>query len=74
VLRIAEDGCLTRSGAATERYLASQTSRHFQDLCNTTIPAGLRTSAAHARWDEIDLGDVAPAVELARELIGAHLA
>jgi hypothetical protein len=35
--------------------------------------AGLRTSAAHARWDEIDLGDVAPVIELIRELIGAHL-
>ena len=34
--------------------------------------AGLRTSAAHARWDEIDLGDVAPVIELTRELIG-HL-
>jgi hypothetical protein len=36
--------------------------------------AGLRTSAAHARWDEIDLGDVAPVIELTRELIGTNLA
>jgi len=36
--------------------------------------AGLRTSAAHARWDEIDLGDVAPVIELTKELIGTHLA
>jgi hypothetical protein len=35
--------------------------------------AGLRTSAAHARWDEIDLGDVAPVIELTKELIEAHL-
>jgi hypothetical protein len=35
--------------------------------------AGLRTSAVHARWDEIDLGDVAPVIELTKELIGAHL-
>jgi len=35
--------------------------------------AGLRTSAAHARWEEIELGDVAPVIELTRELIGAHL-
>jgi hypothetical protein len=35
--------------------------------------AGLRTSAAHARWDEIDLGDVGPVIELTKELIGAHL-
>jgi hypothetical protein len=33
----------------------------------------LRTSAAHARWDEIDLGDVAPVIELTKELIEAHL-
>jgi len=35
--------------------------------------SGLPTSAAHARWDEIDLGDVAPVIELTKELIGAHL-
>jgi hypothetical protein len=35
--------------------------------------AGLRTSAAHARWDEIDLSDVAPVIELTKELIEAHL-
>jgi hypothetical protein len=35
--------------------------------------AGLRTSAAHARWEEIDLGDVSPVIELTRELIAAHL-
>jgi len=36
--------------------------------------AGLRTSAAHARWEEIGLGDVAPVIEFTKELIGAHLA
>lgn len=35
--------------------------------------AGLRTSAAHARWDEFDRGDVRPAIDLTRELIGGHL-
>ena len=40
---------------------------------NSRAAAGLRTSAAHARWDEIDLGDVAPVIELTRELIAAHL-
>jgi hypothetical protein len=35
--------------------------------------AGLRTSAAHARWEEIALGDVGPVIELTKELIGAHL-
>jgi hypothetical protein len=35
--------------------------------------AGLRTSAAHARWEEIKLGDVDPVIQFTRELISAHL-
>jgi ribosomal protein L12E/L44/L45/RPP1/RPP2 len=35
--------------------------------------AGLRTSAAHARWEEIQLGDVSPVIEFTRELMAAHL-
>lgn len=35
--------------------------------------AGLRTSAAHARWDEIQLSDVNPVIEFSRELMAAHL-
>jgi hypothetical protein len=35
--------------------------------------AGLRTSAAHARWDEFEVGEVSPVIEFARELIAAHL-
>lgn len=35
--------------------------------------AGLRTSAAHARWEEIELADVPPVIELTRELIAGHL-
>jgi hypothetical protein len=34
----------------------------------------LLTSAAHARFEQIDLGDVAPVIESTKELIGAHLA
>jgi hypothetical protein len=33
----------------------------------------VRTSAAHARWNEVGLGDAAPVIELTKELIGAHL-
>ena|ERR1700730_12932454 len=36
--------------------------------------AGLRTSAAHARWEEIDRGGLAPVIELMKQLIGARLA
>jgi hypothetical protein len=28
----------------------------------------------HARWEEIGIGDMAPVIELTKELIGAHLA
>jgi hypothetical protein len=35
--------------------------------------AGLRTSAAHARWEEIQLSDVKPVIEFTKELMAAHL-
>jgi hypothetical protein len=35
--------------------------------------AGLRTSAAHARWEEIQLSDVRPVIDFTRELMAAHL-
>jgi hypothetical protein len=35
--------------------------------------AGLRTSAAHARWEEIQLTDVKPVIDFTRELMLAHL-
>jgi hypothetical protein len=35
--------------------------------------AGLRTSAAHARWEEIQASDVNPVIEFTRELMAAHL-
>jgi len=35
--------------------------------------AGLRTSAAHARWEEIQLNDVKPIIDFTSELIGTHL-
>jgi hypothetical protein len=35
--------------------------------------AGLRTSAAHPRWEEIQLSDVKPVIEFTRELMAEHL-
>jgi hypothetical protein len=35
--------------------------------------AALRTSAAHARWDDFTLEDVRPAIEMTREVIASHL-
>ncbi len=34
---------------------------------------GLRTSAAHARWEEFEISDVAPVIKFTKELIAAHL-
>jgi hypothetical protein len=64
----------------TDRQLSCTES--VNDLSGKPHPRGLgrqpfrgwpSASAAHARWDEIDLGDVAPVIELTKELIGAHL-
>lgn len=35
--------------------------------------AGLRTSAAHARWEEVKIGDVDPVIQFTKELMSAHL-
>ncbi len=35
--------------------------------------AGLRTSAAHARWEEFEPGEVTPVIQFTKELISAHL-
>ena len=35
--------------------------------------AGLRTSAAHAKWDDFDISDVKPVIDLTRELLDIHL-
>jgi hypothetical protein len=35
--------------------------------------ASLRTSAAHVRWEQIQLDDVEPIIEFTRELMTAHL-
>jgi hypothetical protein len=34
--------------------------------------AGLRISAAHARWEEFEIEDVKPVIDFAKELIEAH--
>jgi hypothetical protein len=69
---------LTESGIALDTLITELTKRDPPVLTalkakRARAAAGLRTSAAHAQWDEIDLGDVAPVIELTKELIGAHL-
>ena len=66
----ANPGAFRPNGVEDQRGQALPT----RSSCNVDRSAGLRTSAAHARWEEIGLGDVAPVIELTKELIGAHLA
>ena len=68
----------TENGNALERLITELTKRDPPVLTalktkRARAAAGLRTSAAHARWEEIELGDVGPVIDLAKELIGAHL-
>src|SRR5215831_15042181 len=70
---------ITENGVALDTLITELTRRDPPVLTalkakRARAAAGLRTSAAHARWEEIDRGDVAPVIELTKELIGTHLA
>ena len=52
---------------AKRGVLTALTAKHAR------FAAGLRTSAAHARWEEIQLSDVKSVIEFTRELMAAHL-
>jgi hypothetical protein len=72
VLKMAENG------AALEMLISDLAKRDPPILTSleakrARVAAGLRTSAAHARWDEIKLGDVDPVIQFTRELTSAHL-
>ena len=67
---------VSENGVALETLIAELTKQGVLTQLKAKraqAAAGLRTSAAHARWEEIDLGDVSPVIELTRELIAAHL-
>jgi hypothetical protein len=71
VLGVAENGVALDTLISE---LAKQSTLTALKAKRARAAAGLRTSAAHARWEEIELGDVAPVIELTKELIEAHLA
>ena len=69
---------VTENGVALDTLISELTKRDPPVLTalkakRARAAAGLRTSAAHARWEEVGLGDVAPVIELTKELIGTHL-
>jgi hypothetical protein len=69
---------ISENGIALDALISELTKRDPPALTalkakRARAAAGLRTSAAHARWEEIGLGDVTPVIELTKELIGAHL-
>ena len=67
---------VTENGVALETLITDLTKQGVLTQLKAKrarAAAGFRTTAAHARWEEIALGDVAPVIELTRELIAAHL-
>jgi hypothetical protein len=67
---------VAENGVALDTLISELTKRNVltaQKAKRARAAAGLRTSAAHARWEEIQLSDVNPVIELTRELMAAHL-
>jgi hypothetical protein len=67
---------VTENGVAMETLITELTKQSVLTQLkakHARFAAGLRTSAAHARWEEIQLSDVNPVIELTRELMAAHL-
>jgi hypothetical protein len=67
---------ITEKGVALETLIAGLTKREVLTALKAKrarAAAGLRASAAHARWEEFEISDVSPVIELTRELIEAHL-
>jgi hypothetical protein len=67
---------VTENGVPLDTLISELTKRDVLTALkakHARFAAGLRTSAAHARWEEIQLGDVKPVIEFTRELMAAHL-
>jgi hypothetical protein len=67
---------IPEKGVALETLISELTKRDVLTALKAKrarAAAGLRTSAAHARWEEIQLSDVRPVIEFTRELMAAHL-
>ena len=68
---------ITENGVALDQLITELTKQGALTALKAKrarAAAGVRTSAAHARWEEIDLGDVRPVIELTKELIETNLA
>ena len=67
---------IPENGAPLDALISELTKRNVLTALKAKrarAAAGLRTSAAHARWEEIQLSDVQPVIEFTRELMAAHL-
>jgi hypothetical protein len=67
---------IAENGVALDTLISELTKRDVLSALKAKrarAAAGLRTSAAHARWEQIQLGDVNPVIEFTRELMAAHL-
>jgi orotate phosphoribosyltransferase-like protein len=69
---------LAENGVALETLISELAKRDPPVLTSlkakrARAASGLRTSAANARWEEIERSDVGPVIELTKELIETHL-
>jgi len=67
---------ISENGVALETLIADLVKRDVLTALKAKrarAAAGLRTSAAHARWEEFEITDVTPVIEFTKELIAAHL-
>lgn len=76
VRRVCRNNGVPENGVKLDALISELTKRELLSSVKAKrarAAAGLRTSAAHARWDEFEVGDVKPVIELTRELISSHL-
>jgi hypothetical protein len=76
IRRICRTLDIGENGVALEALISDLVKRDVltaQKAKRARAAAGLRTSAAHARWEEFEIGDVTPVIEFTKELIEAHL-
>jgi hypothetical protein len=76
IRRICRTLDIGENGVALETLIAELAKRDVLTALKAKrarAAAGLRTSAAHARWEEFEIGDVTPVIEFTKELIAAHL-
>ena len=76
VRRICRGNSIDENGVKLDVLISELNKRDFlSDLKakRARASAALRTSAAHARWDEFQGSDVEPVIDFTRELIETHL-